>query len=918
MAEKWYNLTPEQTAARLSSDLERGLEPKQAAARLRREGKNNIYMVQRPVFSSLCTDVLRDPCAYMLVISALLAWIFNEKVGADLIILLSVLSALVVLFAYIKARNVIADAHEHTIPTTTVIRGGKQYLIKQNRLCRGDIILLNKGDVVPADARIVSSQGLYTIEVALTSQPGRIKKDPKLVHANNLAPTKQTDMVFATTLISEGSARAIVCETGEDTLAAYLGKTVDTREGKASLNILSSLKKHCSGWSLVMLVMIFVLTLVDFIIGFADRSLFSIFITGLSVGAAGMCEYYLVFGYIIIGCGLYGMLSHQKNEGSGAVVKNISDIDKLSKITTLILPRSSAFVAESIRIKHLYCDGTLYSPGERNLHKSCPYLISAAFDSTVFPEKDYEKVFNRFKARDASTEDKTILSLATGSGVFDGPAYMGAHISKARKSDSEVLSSLVMVNGTNILNLRGKAEDILPFCTRYRSGESIKNIKNEKSRVRHIIDELDEKGIYALCIASKKTDNIDDRDGFIFEGFLAINKPVLAGAEKNVKRIMDAGIRIIMLADTTSNDTRNYAKALGIVTEDNEILSGAKQKNITDVEFCLGVGSYNLYEGIDAHRKALLVQQLQQNGEVVGYFGHGFEDISILKNADIGFSSGITLTRGNSVIDLGAENSPVFIRSGDEKGVGNEALKQACDVIVSPADTNKGGFNAIADSIARSRQAFSSLASTVKYLLASQSARLLIFLYSAVIPDSLPIFGSSPLTPVQILILGLVVDLAVVMTFTFRSTSGKLVERQEAEEKPLNGNIKAIAMGTVWGFTALIPPILLRLCSCDVTGKAMPTMIFFGFILTQLVCALENSAKKSIFTSLNISISKLSAIITLIAAFICFCAFTGAFGICMLTALQWVAMLFQPLAVLGIYEITKLSKEKKNDRDSQN
>lgn len=302
MAEKWYNLTPEQIEAKLSTDLIVGLTHRQASARLRREGRNTIYRTERPRASALVFDVLRDPCAYMLLAAAVLAWIFNENVGAPLVILLILLNSLLVLTAYIKARDLIAEAREQSIPTATVIRGGKQYLIRQDRLCRGDIIILTKGDVVPADARLIESFGLRVLEVALTGEVEKKRKDSKIIFANNLSPEKQSDMVFATSVVTEGQARAVVCETGTDTLAYLLGRTVKTEEKNEDPGILLSLKKHCSVWSLIMLVMVFVLTLFDFIIGFESRSIFNIFITGLAVATAGMCEYYLVFGYIILGC----------------------------------------------------------------------------------------------------------------------------------------------------------------------------------------------------------------------------------------------------------------------------------------------------------------------------------------------------------------------------------------------------------------------------------------------------------------------------------------------------------------------------------------------------------------------------------------------------------------------------------------
>lgn len=913
MAEKWYNLTPEQTAARLSSDLERGLEPKQASQRLRREGKNTVYKVQRPLLSELARDVLRDPCAYILLASALLAWIFGERVGAPLIILITLINAAVVLGAYIKARSVIADARGHSIPTATVIRGGRQYLIKPDRLCRGDIIILNKGDVVPCDARIIESYDLYTLEVNLMGTLGRVKKDARLIHANNLSADKQADMVFATTVVARGSAKAIVCETGEETLAAIMHKTVDTGKEKASLGVLSILKRHCSGWSIFMLVMVFILTLTEFVIGYANRSIFEVFITGLSVAAAGMCEYYLVFGYIIIGCGLYGMLHRSGNEGSGAVVKNIGDIDRLSDITALILPQRGAFVAGSIRMKHLYTDGTLYAPNEKNLNRSCPRLISAAFDTTVYPENDYEKVYNRFKARDASTEDRAILSVAAGSSVFDGPAYMGAHIPVSRKTDGAVIRSLVMVNGKNTLSIRGKAEDILPLCSRYRSAEQLKLIKNEKSRVTRTIEELDRKGIYSVCVASLVTDDIDASGGFVFEGFLAINKPELAGAKETMTKLREAGIKVFLLTDTALVTHRSQAKALGIIEDDSQVLTRSRLNTMSEAELFETLGDYRMLEEASSRHISMLVNVLKKQGETVGYFGCDFDDISILKEADIGYASGITLTRGNSVIDLGAESSPVFIRSNEEKTGGSEALKQVCDVIVSPADGNRGGFNAIAASISRSKQVFYSLAGSMRYLIASQCARLILFLYSAVIPDSLFKLSSNILSPVQILLSGLIADLLVVMAFAFATSDSSL--RYKVEHKSLSPGIKPMLTGVVWALAALIPPIALKLLTADMTESAMSSMIFFGFLISQGVAALENTCERSVFTSLRISRRRLILAAAGITVFILLSALFGLFGCSMLGPIQWAATLFQPLCVLATYEIYKIIKEKKNDRN---
>ncbi len=912
MAERWYNLTPEQIEARLSTDLIKGLSPRQASARLRREGKNTVYRIQRPSASVLARDVLRDPCAYMLLAAAVLAWIFNESVGAPLVILLTLVNALIVLTSYLKARNLIADAREQSIPTATVIRGGKQYLIRQDRLCRGDVIILTKGDVVPADARLTEAFGLRVLEVNLTGEVEKKRKDAKIIFANNLSPEKQADMVFATSVVTEGQARAVVCETGEDTLACLLGRTDKAEERTEDPGILLSLKKHCSVWSLIMLVMVFVLTLFDFIIGFESRSIFNIFITGLSVATAGMCEYYLVFGYIILGCSMYSF--PRKKDGkpsSTAVVKNIGDIDRIKDITTLILPTKGAFTAGRVRLKRLYCDSVLYAPDERNLQNNCAALISSALDSTSYTDNDYEKTYNRFKARDASVEEREIYTLAHQSGVFDGPAYMASHILVGRKCEEEVTVTRIAVNGRIRKVLRGSAEDILPRCTHYRASEGIKSVKNEKNRVSSIIKDLSEEGLYAVCIATKDVDEKEAGDGFVFEGFLCFNQPQLTGAAENVRRILDADIKIIMLAEDGA--IRSYARALGMLSSDDEIMTSQTLRGMTDDLFRTNVSEYSLYEGLDTSQKRLLIRHLRENGETVGCFGCNFEDIILIREADIGFSSGITLARGNSLISVGGDENPVHISSQEEKGSGSEALKQACDVIVSPAEGNTGGFNAITSVIARSRRATSSLYRIVRYLLISQCARLFVFLYSAMIPvDYIPFCGEDIITPVQILILGLVFDLGVVMAYAFKSHKGIIAKRQSRDN-----SLKHMLFGVFWGVCALAFPALLRLIGIAVSNEAMSTMVFFAFLVTGLVTAFETVTDRSVFRKGFISNLRGILAVAVTLGFITLCAFTGAADCCMLTPLQWIMTALTPLCMLTMFEIYKIVKGKKNDKDKE-
>lgn len=910
MTERWYSLSPEQLETRLATDCSAGLSRRQAAARIKYEGKNRIHTTPKPSALELAKKLLRDPCAYMLLAAAILAWIFNEAVGAPLIIAITLFNAVVVLGAYIKAHSVIAAAYDRVIPNARVIREGKHYMVRQDMLCKGDLILLTKGDVVPADARVISANGLCCLETALTGEKEQKKKSPKPIYGNNIAPVELGNMVFASTIVAQGYGTAIICETAKDCLACNLQK--DREQELKEPKVFSVLKKHCTLWSYIMLALVFLLTLTDFVIGFESRSIFNIFITGLSLATAGMCYYYLAFGYIIAGSGLYGMLGKgARSRGSGAVVKRISDLDELSGITTLILPKSGAFTAGNTALKKLYCNSELIPKDEIKDVSSYSSFISCAFDSTSYPQNDYEKTYNGFKARSASEEEKQIFSLARAKGVFNGPEYMGRHICLAPVFADNINGNLISESGRDKLVLRGRAEALLPLCTSYRYNGMLKDFKNEKKRINSLLKNLAEQGNYAIAIAAKYTSDINDRNDMVFEGLLTFNEPMLSGAMENVQQLKENGIRVIMTSEDSSALTRSYAKELGIIDSEEEILTSDKMKLMTDSLFRTNLPIYQLYEGLDIPQKRLLIARLQESGESVGYFGSELEDVILLRESDIGYAAALDLPDTTD----GREAEATAGRGEAKSPCGCEALKQVCDVVTVPCDGAKGGFNAVAESVLTARRVVSSLYSAMQYLITAQCARLFIFIYSSLIPNTrLPFCGEEIFTPVQLLTLGLILDLAVVLSLAFRGRGGTKLPRIKGQSY---GYIPvSMLFGVLWGVSALAFPVILRLMGIEVTNAQMSSAVFFGFMLTQLVCAAELTCSCSVAKSGAVFFKKFIPALLVVLAFILTCVYTplgSHFGVCPLTPLQWLSVALQPIFIFAIYELHRIFENREKD-----
>ncbi|MBE6573212.1 MAG: cation-transporting P-type ATPase [Ruminococcaceae bacterium] len=919
MNEKWYHLTTEQIEARLKTDSNVGLSAKSAAKRIRDEGSNTVYDIPRVYTSGLCRDVLRDPCAYMLLCAAVLSFVFKEPIGGAVIIGIVLLNWFIVLAAYIKARMIISDSSLYSLPLATVMRDAKQYIVNQDKLCRGDIIILNKGDVIPADARVIESKGLIMNEFTLTGEKALKKKSVAPVYGNNLPLELQHDMVFATTVVASGRGRAIVCRTGRNNMAC-VREAVPTVSEHDKLGVLRGLKKYGTVWGTLMLLLLFIITVLELTVGFNAGGLFRIFSVCLATAAAGMCEFYIIFAYIILGRGLYGILRRDKDEKTGATVKRSESIETLSNIDTVIMPKEGAFTSGTIRLEKLYCDSTLLSCSEKRLERLCKDLISCALDSTSYAQNDYEKAFNRFKAKNVSAQERTILACAQRVGIFD-IGYVGTHILLDHKEYSgkgTVFKSLITDGKQNKLVIRGGLEDILPLCCDYRSHERARSIKNEKHKIKTAHAQAIKEGYNAVCIASRITDaeSIPDTDkdrDFIFEGFLAISEPSLPRADIGVKRMQNAGVRVIMLSDEASIADRNYAKSLGIVRHEDQIMTSAYFRRMSDSNFIAKAENYTLYEGLDNTQKHRLVSLLRSKGECVGFFTNDFDQIQILEEADIGYSSGITLNKGDSVIDLGNETVPIQLRREEDRGKGCEAMKLKCDVIVSPADRRGGGFNAIVESVLQSKTVLANLSRTVRYLVCSHTARIFAVLGALLLSLTVAKGDTAPFfTPVQMLTLGAVADLCAVMVIVFCPAQRRHIPgKPHFFERPVISNLKSVSYGLWWGGLSVLLPYIARIFGARPSVEQASAIMFLGLIASQPVVLCETICEGSVFKEIRYKLSRafLYQMLLTLALIICpvfIKPMARVLGIVSLLPVHWMCILLLPLIILGVLEFSKI------------
>ena len=919
MAEKWYNVTPEEAAKMLNTDLLRGLDEKSVRARLEKFGKNDVFLTPGASFSSCVRAAARDVSSYLLIILALMAAVFKQNVSAVVVVLMIVINFILTLLVYSKSQKVLRDMASYAAPMSRVIRGGKLMAVRQSSLVVGDIVLVASGDIIPADARIVESRGLYVLESELGGDAKSRRKSSATVYGANVPMGERTNMVFATSLVTAGSAKILLCACGNDTFAAATGKKREIVQHN-DLKVLKTLKKCCSVWSLCMIVLIFVVTGVDLALGLESRGLFNIFITGASLSCAAMTEFYVLFAYFIIGSGLFGTLKKSGPVNAGAVIKKISTLEEIKGIDTLIVPKRGGFYTDHSSLERIFCSDTLYRANEKNLYNHCGRAIKFALLSSGYAANP--SVFD-----DLASEPSAIVTRAERIGIdrkvlaadypllFSGSGFDGINADCA----------IVAGAGNYIAIVRGEAAPILEHCTSYRNEDGFKPI-NERAR-KHINDALraiDEEGCRAVAVITMETEATDfsalDTDGWRLEGILGISEPSLPDAEFNIRACMDAGINVIALADTERDPSRIYFKRIGLVADDSEIMTSSRLSEMGEEAFAAGTGTYKMYEGLTISQKRMLVGKMRHEGHVVGVLGRDLDDVLMLSDADVGFSTGVTLSERAAALDIGGRDSTMFAKNEMENTSGCEALKYTCDVLVSPPESPRGGFNAMVKTLCTAKIIYQNLLRMVKYLFTSQIARLVMVVYSVVVRNVWPLFsGAEFLTPAQILFLGLIVDFGVVVAIGFqRAPDDILTERENTEERlerPFVYNfIKPLAFGLFWGLSAIAAPLILSLTGTELSGAPLTSMVFISFILTQLIVACEVLYEDSLFAMRGHRINRTMLVMWLAAAvFIAVGAFVPAFGklfsMTMLTPVEWGCTLIVPVLMTAAYEIYKLIRK---------
>jgi Ca2+-transporting ATPase len=778
----WQTLNLEQIFQQLKTSKS-GLSFDEAKERLKKYGPNKLPEPKQLSRLTIFLSQFKDPLIIILLAASVACLFFKDRTDFLVIIIAVFLNTLIGYFQEEKAEKAIYQLRKMVEHKAKVIRNNEEHLIPSFELVPGDIILLEAGDIVLADARIIESYNLQTIEAVLTgeSKPSN-KKIEALPVETPLAD--QENMVFAGTTVSRGKGRAVVVKTG---LKTELGKIASLiKETKKES---TPLQKKMGQLAKIIGLIVVSLAFLLFLIGlFTGREFLEILLTSIAVAVAGVPEGLVI---AITVCLVIGMQRILKKK---ALVRKIVAAETLGSVTVICSDKTGTLTKGEMNLFKiinfnekdliykifLLCHSLIVKKEKEELKIIGDETEKALFLSALENGLDYKKIYQNYQKIDEIPFDSERMWMAT------------LHEEQESKSKNQK---------SKIIFVKGAPEKIIKMSK--LDDEKIKEIESKYL-------EFAKQGLRVLAMAYKKIEenkiqNSDLQD-LTFAGLVVLKDPLRKEAKETIKECQLAGIRPIVVTGDHKLTAKNIAQELGLKSE--EILEGKELDKMNDLELSKKIKEIDVFARVEPKHKIRIVDLLQKNGEVVAMTGDGVNDAPAIKSADIGIAL----------------------------GSGTDVTKETADLVL--LDNN---FKTIVEAVKEGRGIFDNIKKIVLYLMASSFTEIILVGLSLF--WGLPL----SILPAQILWVNIIEDSFPALALTYEKASKEVIKEKPRDLKVpiLDKEMKFLIFGIGIITDLILFGLFLYLWGKTKDLTYIRTMIFVGLGIDSLfyVFACKNLKK---------------------------------------------------------------------------
>lgn len=720
----YYNKKVEQLYKELNTSIN-GLTEEEASKRLEKYGENKLAERKKKsnfiIFLNQFNDLMIILLIFASVFSAVISYIQKESYADSIIILIIVvINATLSFIEEKKADKAIEELNKMFITNNNVIRDGKKETIDVRKIVPGDIIELEAGDYVSADARIISSEALEVNESTLTGESKSIKKDNSdITEEKELYERK--NMVYAGCNVTNGHAFVVVCSTAMNTELGKIGASLMNNK-----NELTPLQKKVNQISKVLTYIIIAIIIVMMVVGLLKKNdFFDILMLSISLAVAAIPEGMSSVITIILSLGMSEMAKRN------VIIRKMASVETLGSTDIICSDKTGTITENKMQVKSIYVNNKLYTEKDNieniNLYNYC---LSSCQNVTKNNDKylgdETEVAIYKY------LEEKNIL----------------INIPRVKEypfdSDRKMMSTINTIEGKEYSFTKGSLDSVLQNCSYYLEDNKLYNITTEyKEKIFKIEEEESEKSLRILALAYKTENTSDPEHNMIFIGLIGMMDPPRISVPNAINTCKNSGIKIVMITGDSINTARAIAKSVGIIDTDEGATTGKEIDKLTDDELKEAVKKYNVYARISPSTKLRIVDALQSNGYVVAMTGDGVNDAPAIQKADIGIGMGIT---------------------------GTEVVKKVADCILVD-----DSFSTIVDGVEEGRRITSNIKKIILYLLAGNIVEVLLVFISMVL-------NMEMFTTLQLLWINLVTDSIPAIMLAFEKKTEDQMENTPANK----------------------------------------------------------------------------------------------------------------------------------------
>ena len=750
MEKEWFNKTSQEVEKELRTDCQNGLNSNQVQENVKKYGLNELQEKKKDSLLKKFFEQFKDFSIIVLIIAAVVSGAVGVAQGegfTDTIIILIVvlLNAVIGVAQESKAEKSLEALKKLSSHASKVIRNGKEQVIPARELVPGDVVIIETGDYVAADLRIIEAVNLKSQESSLTGESVPVEKISEKIDGAEIGIGDRKNMLFSSSLITYGRGKAIVVNTGMNTEVGKIAGMLDNAEKQETplQQRLNNLGKTLGIACIVICVVIFIIGLIQ------GKEIINMFMTAVSLAVAVIPEGLVAVSTIVLAIGVQKMV--KKN----AIVKKLPAVETLGSSTVICSDKTGTLTQNKMTVEKVFCDDILQDINKINT------------------TEDFKKlVYNCMLCNDSRVlENGQLAGDPTETALVDMAFKLDYEKSIYREnprvqevpfdSERKLMTTVNKNNGKYIVYTKGGVDELLKCCNSFLyKGEIRTNLDSYAKWIRENNEKMAKEALRVLAFAYKEMDHLPSKEemktienNLTFIGMVGMIDPPRLEAKRAVEKCKKAGIKTVMITGDHKVTAIAIAKKLGILVDESEALTGTELDKMSDSDLTKNIRKYSVYARVSPEHKVRIVKAWQANGEIVAMTGDGVNDSPALKTADIGCAMG---------------------------KVGTEVAKEAADVILT--DDN---FATIVSAVEEGRRIYDNILKVIQFLLSCNVGEVIVLLLATLFaPQIGQFFGISDITmiqvlmPIHILWINLVTDTFPALALAFDPANSDIMSRK--------------------------------------------------------------------------------------------------------------------------------------------